>query len=287
MSSIDQGRCKICGSPKLEIFAHTARCGNCGVLLYYPYPVADLELVENGQGKAWAREDVLRWYSRSAYLNHDNFTHMLRFAVTPENRVRDLDVLDYGGGGGQFAFVCKSHLPTSRVHITDIADEALLDEWRSPNIQIKFRDFPKDPTKFDVIFMNDVYEHVSDPAGVLKLLQGKLKPGGVIFVDTPKQFWLYPVSKALAEGFYRKLLRGTVSEMHLQIWTPDAFNHTLRGAGLKAVKYEECSEFTMPPDFYLDNMGVTNPLLRLAGKSFYGLAKYLAKNKITAVLAKV
>lgn len=277
--------CKICHSSDLEVFAHTAKCRGCGVLLFWPYPKSDDALMSDGEGKAWPREEALKWYSESSFLNHANFTNMLRFAVDGSHRDRQLDILDYGGGGGQFALVATSHFPQAKVYITDISDEALLDEWKPLSTQIPFRSFDADETKFDFIFLNDVFEHVSDPLAVLRQLAGKLKPDGRIFIDTPKQFWIYPIAKMMSGSLYGKILRGTVSASHLQIWSREAFEKVVSEAGLTVEKYHEISEYTMPAHFYLANMGITNPAIKLLGSLFYRNAKYLAKNKIMAVLS--
>ena len=152
-------------------------------------------------------------------------------------------------------------------------------------MQIPFGSFSKDATKFDFIFLNDVFEHVSDPGFVLKQLAGKLKTGGKLFIDTPRQFWIYPFTKLMSKSLYTKVLRGTVSTAHLQIWSRKSFEFVVRESGLKVRKYEESSEYTMPADFYLDNMGIRNPILRFAGRVFYGNARWLAKNKIVCVLS--
>jgi hypothetical protein len=41
----------------------------------------------------------------------------------------------------------------------------------------------------------------------------------------------------------------------------------------------------MPAGYYLRNMGVRNPLLRLAARAFYATAPWTARNKIMALLA--
>jgi len=244
-----------------------------------------MELVSSGTGKAWPRDQVLRWYSASSFYNHVNFTNMIRFTMDESCKGRKLDILDYGGGGGQFALVCKSHFPQASVFITDISDESLLDEWRDSNIQIPFRSFAVDATRFDFIFLNDVFEHVTNPGRVLKQLAGKLKLGGKMFIDTPKQFWIYPFANSVSKRLYAKILRGTVSTYHLQIWSKRSFEQVVRDSGLSIVKYQESSEYTMPADFYLKNMGITNPLLKLAGRMFYANARWLARNKIVCVLS--
>lgn len=282
---MEQSKCKICGSTSLMLFAHTAKCTNCGVMLYYPYPEDDSQLLSNGEGKNWPQEQVLSWYSKASFYNHTNFTNMIRFAMDESYKGRKLNILDYGGGGGQFALVCKSHFPKATVFITDISDDSLLQEWRPSNIQIPFRSFAEDDLKFDLIFLNDVFEHVSDPGFVLKQLAGKLKKGGKLFIDTPKQFWIYPFTKMVSKNLYTKVLRGTVSTAHLQIWSKKSFDLVVRESGLEISKYEESSEYTMPAGFYMKNMGITNPITKLAGRVFYGNAKWLAKNKIVCVLS--
>lgn len=275
--------CKICGSPSLSLFAHTAECQVCGTLLCFPYPKTDTELIATG-GRSYGEKSVKWWYSKASFRNHTNFTNMIHFALGESYRERSLEILDYGGGGGQFAVVCKSLFPMSTIHIVDIDDGMLLDEWRPLNRQIRFRDFANDETKFDVIFMNDVFEHVSDPAGVLKLLATKLKADSIVFIDTPKQFWIYPLAKLLSKSLYAKLLKGTVDHDHQQIWSRKSFELVARQAGLQIVKYRELSEFTMNPEFYLKNMGITNSIMVSAAKLFYRSATLTANNKIMAVL---
>lgn len=281
-----EGTCKICGSSSLTVFAHTAKCRSCGVLLYWPYPKSDSSLMRDGEGKAWPREEVLEWYSAASFFNHSNFTSMVRFTMDESLKSKKLDILDYGGGGGQFALVCRSHFPQANVYITDISDDSLLEHWRVLNTQIPFRDFAHDATSFDFIFLNDVFEHVSDPVVVLQQLAGKLKPSGKIFIDTPRQFWIYPVTKLLSRSLYTKVLRGTVSAAHLQIWSKPSLERVVHESGLALSKFGTLSEYTMPSAFYMRNMGIHNPLVRLAARLFYSNAKYLARNKFICVLSR-
>jgi 2-polyprenyl-3-methyl-5-hydroxy-6-metoxy-1,4-benzoquinol methylase len=261
---------------------HTARCVNCGVLLYYPYPEQQtLEPRPEHSGNSGHWDE---WYLCSASSNHDNFTDMIRFALSDFPPSAPLKVLDYGGGGGQFAAVMRSLYKHARVFITDIDDGILRDEWRELNTQISFKDFPSDQENFDVIFLNDVFEHVDDPGGVLTLLRKKLSSDGIIFIDTPRSFWLYPVTRLIAPKVYRHLLTGTVSLAHLQIWSRKAFDLVAKQSGLSIERYEERTEFTREPQFYLRSMGITNPVIHFAGRAFYALAPWIAKNKIMAVL---
>lgn len=284
-----QGVCKLCGHKKLEVIDHTAKCAGCGALLYYPYPDdSSLEVDTEKESVEDIQKSWFGYYKMASKLNHENFSHMFLFTIPePEEFFqKNLKILDYGGGGGQFAFVVRSMLPMADVHIVDINDHALIDQYSTLNKQIKWKDFEKDETLFDYIFLNDVFEHVNDPEAVLKNLSVKLAPGGRMFIDTPKQFWLYPVLRRVNRKLYSKLLKGTVSRAHLQIWTRKSFEHIVEEAGLKLEKYEELSEFTLKPHIYLQNMGIRSPLILWLGNQFYKNAKLLAKNKIQALIVK-
>jgi len=212
---------------------------------------------------------------------------MALYALSDLDRQINLQVLDYGGGGGQFALVLKSLFPRADIYIVDMQNARLLDQFRPLNIQIKFEDFESNPLKFDYIFMNDVFEHVSDPVGVLKTLRIKLNNGGRIFIDTPRHFWLYSVTKFFSKKIHTKLLRGTVDHDHQQIWSKRSFKIAINSAGFRIQKFSRLSEYTQGADFYLNNMGIKSGTARYAGKFFYFMAPLIARNKIMAVVSVV
>ena len=276
--------CKICSAASLSVFAHTAKCTQCGVLLCFPYPKDD-EWEKNLRGDEEINRQMLKWHLNSGSRNHHNFTRMAEFALSDDDRYRDIRILDYGGGGGEFALVLKSLFPLSETYIVDVADAKLLDHFRPLNRQIRFKDFPGDETRFDFIFMNDVFEHVNDPLGILTQLHSKLANSeSKIFIDTPCQFWIYPLTKVLSSRLHTKILTGTVDYDHQQIWSRNAFETIVRKAGFTIDKYVETSEFTQPAGFYMKNMGIRNPVLRMVGRLFYRFAPVLARNKIMSVI---
>lgn len=282
--------CKICGATKLVIYAHTATCKNCGVLLNFPYTIPReinyLEKIHSKQEINEAQKSCFDWHIKSKSQNHNNFTNMLLFCEKYMTRERNLDILDYGGGGGQFSLVLKSLYPNSNSKIVDMNDLQLLDVFRPMNNQIKFKEFETNTEKFDFIFMNDVFEHLTFPLETLNLLNKKLKPDGKIFIDTPCIFWLYPVTKFFSKKIHKKLLNGTVDFDHQQIWNKDCFYKICSDAGLKVLKFKRLSEYTQAPSFYLDNMGIKNPFLRLLGNVFVFLSPLISKNKIMSVIGK-
>jgi len=281
--ALNDSLCKICGYEALTLRAHTARCPQCGVLLYYPYP-SDEEL-RRDESPEEIQAEYVAWYERASYRSHENFTTVIDFTISPDRASEALQLLDFGGGGGQFALVARSHLPHADVSIVDVSDAALLEPWKSFNRPIRFEDFDNDGTRFDYIFMNDVFEHLSDPVGVLSRLRGKLAPDGGIFIDTPRQFWLYPVLRFLPlPSIYEKLLVGTVSKSHLQIWSDRAFQRAITDAGFTAEKLAVSSALTMDADFYLERMGIRGGPLLAMGRLLHAAGRLILRNKIFCVL---
>jgi hypothetical protein len=127
-NSVELGRCKICGDKRLNFFAHTAKCRSCGVVLNYPYTLPRENDFVTRKLDATEHQKVQRfwmnWYVQSGERNHHNFTHMAQFALSEGDRTRDLVVLDYGGGGGQFALVMRSMFPRSTIYLVDMATGA-------------------------------------------------------------------------------------------------------------------------------------------------------------------
>ena len=121
--------------------------------LFYPY-LDDDALEIDTEKVSIEEEELVLLVQRASKLNHKNFSSMFFFTIPePEEFFdRKIRVLDYGGGGGQFAFVVRSMLPLAEVYIVDINDHALIEQYSPLNRQIKWKDFEGDETLFDFIF---------------------------------------------------------------------------------------------------------------------------------------
>ena len=271
--------CKICDQSNLRIKYHVAICKNCGVHLFYPYPEDDEEILSKNkytkdniavsENRSETQSRQRDYLSKSGDLNISNFKRMINFTIPKSKNKEIIKILDYGGGSGQFAKICKIIFPNSEIYITDLYDEKLLDDFKTYNNQIKFDEFKNNNLKFDFIFLNDVFEHLSNPINVLKILNQKLKnKDSKIFIDTPKIFWIYDFFSYINLGIYRKILNGTIDQDHQQVWTKKSFNLAIKKSNLIVEKYEEVTEFTQPAAFYLDAMKIKNILIRFLGKIF-------------------
>jgi hypothetical protein len=86
----------------LKIFSHTAIYSDCDIFLNFPYaPVREINFLKrpvlNQEGYDKVQKVWLDLYVTSGEWNHHNFTHMAYFALSDEDRKKNIDVLDYGG----------------------------------------------------------------------------------------------------------------------------------------------------------------------------------------------
>lgn len=82
---------------------------------------------------------------------------------------------------------------------------------------------------YDVITLSHVIEHVHKPLDVLKQLYTLLKPGGLLWLETPN------ISSLGAKRFGRNW-RALEPPRHLTLFNSSNLNRSLRGAGFRSLK---------------------------------------------------
>lgn len=85
------------------------------------------------------------------------------------------------------------------------------------------------PESFDAITLNHVIEHVHDPRSVLSKCHRLLKPGGVIWVETPN-IGSYGYRK------YKQFWRGLEVPRHLVLFNAQSLRQALERAGFDGVR---------------------------------------------------
>jgi SAM-dependent methyltransferase len=82
---------------------------------------------------------------------------------------------------------------------------------------------------FDVVLLSHVIEHVLEPADLLSLSAGRLRPGGIVVVFTPN-------ARSLSHRLFRSKWRGLEAPRHTQVFGPESL-----GAALRAASFTEVS----------------------------------------------
>jgi SAM-dependent methyltransferase len=133
---------------------------------------------------------ITSWLDGKAYPHHaDNWDNTLfREAVTEQMRgVKD--VLDLGAGAGIVRELDLRGLGP-RVHGIDL-DPRVLDNPCLDDARIgRAEDIPYPEGSFDLVFCNNVLEHLPDPERAFAEVARVLRPGGVFLAKTPNR-WHY------------------------------------------------------------------------------------------------
>lgn len=88
-----------------------------------------------------------------------------------------------------------------------------------------------DRTGFDVIVMNHVIEHLSDPIGALNKIHSLLKPDGIFIIGTPD-------FDSAAARRYRSNFRLLHDPTHVSLFSSDSMHRCLRDFGFKILHVE-------------------------------------------------
>lgn len=105
----------------------------------------------------------------------------------------DLKVLDAGCGEGHLLEQLIKKYPQHAYYGADLTEVALVKaKERCPQAQFLLADLGKidlADAYFDVIVCTETIEHIDDYPGVIKEFVRLLKPGGVLILTFPNEFW--------------------------------------------------------------------------------------------------
>ena len=136
-------------------------------------------------------------------------------------------VLDVGSGNGFFLAMLKHH--GWNVQGIDLSESAAATTKRVFDIDVhvgEVTDADFQPGQFDVIHMSHVIEHVPSPTAVFARVRDLLRPGGLLYVETPNV-------ASLGARFWGPRWFALDSPRHLWLFTPDTMEHALTQAGLQ------------------------------------------------------
>ena len=106
---------------------------------------------------------------------------LLTIAKLFNKDIKDIKLLDYGMGKGQWCSVARDM--GYDVTGTEVSDD-LLENGKSLGLKVEpLSDFAKN--KYDLINTEQVFEHLSKPLDVLDQLKSALEPGGIVKISVP------------------------------------------------------------------------------------------------------
>lgn len=109
--------------------------------------------------------------------------------------VEELDVLDLGSGYGhttlELAGRCRSAVGMEPASNLAEFSQRLKAESGRDNLEFRHQgiDDLKESNAFDLVVLDNVYEHLPDQTKAIQAISECLRPGGVLFLLTPNKLW--------------------------------------------------------------------------------------------------
>jgi len=146
-------------------------------------------------------------------------------------------VLDIGCGGGEWLLAARS---AGWEACGADPDPVAVAKGRQEGLDIRIggsEAWLDEPGRFDAATLNHVIEHLHDPAAALSDVLQLLKPGGLLFIDTPNV-------DALGHLRYGAEWRGLEPPRHLMLFNRASLADLLRSSGFSDIRYRR----RPPPD---------------------------------------
>jgi SAM-dependent methyltransferase len=128
----------------------------------------------------------------------------IRFSKTPSDRYENClayfvrnhfsgDILEIGAGNGLLAYsMLRTDLNINSYTVSELTErgvQGLINNVNDPRvriIQLDAEEIPqKEKGKYDAVVMIAIIEHLIDPLRAIQEVRTLLKPGGIIYIDTP------------------------------------------------------------------------------------------------------
>ncbi|MCF7561766.1 class I SAM-dependent methyltransferase [Sabulilitoribacter multivorans] len=160
---------------------------------------------------------------------------MLQFLPNDAKRV-----LDVGCGNGAFAEIIKEKNKAEVWGIEYMKTHGVEAHKKLDNVYIgKCEDFVESlpDNYFDVIYCNDVLEHLVDPYWVLEILKKKLSNGGIVISSLPNVRFYKTFMRLLINKDWRYEDYGVMDRTHLRFFTKKSIKRMYEELGFEVVKH--------------------------------------------------
>ncbi|MEZ9526974.1 class I SAM-dependent methyltransferase [Enterovibrio norvegicus] len=145
-------------------------------------------------------------------------------AVLDGRNRNEISVLDFGCGNGNFLDKLRCS-GIKNIYGYDFDSKALeIAKTKNCNILESI----DTSIKFDVVFMNHVIEHISDPLSEIEKIRGILKEGGVLYITTPN-------TNSITRRIFRDRWRGWETPRHVNMFNTSSAKMLLSKSGYSTI----------------------------------------------------
>lgn len=166
----------------------------------------------------------------------------LMLSVAPTART----ILDIGAAAGDFLAIARRRgLRPSGIEYSAHAAKTAHDRHGLDVFVGRVEDFPK-TERFDLIHLNHVFEHFTDPVQAAKNIGDLLAPGGVVYIEVPYQFNLIEVARYM---LLDKAVPFSVNSLHHPVFfTPRTLTKLFRARGFRPLTLRVFARDRYPAD---------------------------------------
>jgi 2-polyprenyl-3-methyl-5-hydroxy-6-metoxy-1,4-benzoquinol methylase len=182
-----------------------------------------------------SNEEKLRdIYQKDEHYFANQRHEMLEFLPSTAKRI-----LDVGCGEGNFASLVKQHNQAEvwgielDVHASNLA-KTKLHKVFCGTAEDCLKDLPEN--YFDVIYFNDVLEHLIDPYTLIKKIQSKLSSQGMVIASIPHVKYFRVLNQLLFQGEWKYEDTGVLDKTHLRFFTKKSMVRMFEEGGFKVDK---------------------------------------------------
>jgi len=174
-------------------------------------------------------------------LENNSYYHNDRGELLKFIPLKTKSILDIGCGAGNFAYKAKklTGAYTTGIEINKTsAKEAVkkIDKVYVGNIEKIIKKLPNN--KYDVIFFNDVLEHLIYPNIVLNVIKTKLKKTGIIICSLPNIRNFKTLIEIIINKDFQYKSDGVLDKTHLRFYTKKSMVRMIEEAGYKILTIE-------------------------------------------------
>ena len=207
----------VASTDRFDAYGQIVRCLGCGLAYTNPRPLP--QVIAGGYRKSVDPEYVSEDSSRS--INAHMSLHVVRrFAKGGR-------LLDVGCNTGYFLNAARLDFEAHGVEPSEWASDFARTRLRLDVVTGTLEEAGFQPGFFDVVTMNDVVEHFTDPQRALRQVASLLRPGGHLYLVTPN---IRSLSARLLGGRWWGL-----RPAHLYYFSPETLGRMLRHAGFEVV----------------------------------------------------
>lgn len=225
-------RCAVCGSDQYRLYWDCGtyqfqKCRGCGVLYQNPQPIP---------------KDILSRYAQEYYLyelqNEENFFNLMMLGLKDvgfeeyEARLpQPRSFLDIGCATGRLLQEMRQRgWETRGVEVCEPSAQHAREKRGLDVFLGSLETAPFPENSFNVIHFSHVIEHINDPFAFLEKAARLLKPGGQMFVVTPRY-------TGLQARLFKTRWRSAIAD-HLYLFSRKTLVQLMEKAGLKPLRFQ-------------------------------------------------